>query len=220
MNESVEWGLEQFLRSYPGMAVKPAVDRNLCIEGKFEFSARTDEHGKITDAYHLRVCIPPGFPRDLPTVHESGGRIPRNKEFHVNIDGSLCLGSRLRLLLILSKSQTLVGYANDCIVPFLFAISHKLLHGGPLPFGELAHGTPGELADYTDLLGLQTVRQAERSLDCLGMKLRLANKHPCPCGCGRRLGKCQFNQRLNKFRSLAKREWFRSVSASLTISDR
>lgn len=76
-------------------------------------------------------------------------------------------------------------------------------------FGELAHGTPGELADYTNLFGLTTPAQAMRALRVLGMKKRRANKLPCPCGCNKRLGKCRFNVRIAEFRKLATRVWFR-----------
>ena len=54
--------------------------------------------------------------------------------------------------------------------------------------------------------------QAERALRLLGMKKRRANKQVCPCGCGRRVGRCRFNARLREFRMLAPRAWFRRRS--------
>lgn len=196
------------------MAVKPASGEVLIIEGQFDFTAQSETFNQITDKYQLHILIPSHFPRELPVVHETLGRIPRDGSYHVNPDGSLCLGSRLRLLWKLAKTPTLEGFAENCLVPYLFAISHKLSYGGNLPFGELAHGSPGELMDYVDLFGLQNPKQARIALQALGMKKRRANKCPCPCECGHRLGRCQLHLKLNEFRRLAERRWFRLVWSS------
>src|SRR5947208_3926200 len=146
------------------MVVQPPSGPALHIEGQFEFNALAEKIGSITDCYHLNILVPPIFPRDLPVVHEIQYRIPRNGKYHVNPNGSLCLGSRLRLLWNLSQKPTLTGFAENCLVPYLSAVSHKLLHGGSFPFGELDHGLPGELMDYMDLFGLKTPEQAIMSL--------------------------------------------------------
>ncbi len=120
--------------------------------------------------------MPAAFPRDLPRVTETGRRIPREGEHHVNpTDDTLCLGSPLSLLLKLSTDPTLNGFAETCLVPYLHAVSYKLRHGGPFPFGELAHGTPGVLTDYRSLLCLKDDEQAREAVRLLGMKKRRAN---------------------------------------------
>jgi len=85
---------------------------------------------------------------------------------------------------------------------FLFAISYKLQHGGKLPFDELDHGVAGLLADYVELFGLRHPRQALNTLRVLGMKKGRANKLPCPCECALRLGKCNFNRTIARFRAI------------------
>lgn len=194
------------------MALRPAGGGALNLVGAFSFSAISDNYPKITDIFQLRIVVPPAFPCELPQVFEIEGRIPKGGEFHVNPDGSLCLGSRLRLLWKLSKNPNLLGYADNCIVPYLYAISHKLTNGGPLPFGELAHGQRGELSDCAELFGIKSPYNAQLVIRYLGMKKRRANKLPCPCQCGRRLGKCDFNLKLREFRNLATRNWFRSLN--------
>ena len=212
-------GLREFLREQPRMAVRPAARSGLVLKGQFEFTGQSAQHGELRDAFQLAIVIPHGYPRELPVVTETGGRIPRNGDFHVNPDGSLCLGSPLGLLLKASRNPTLSGYVKKCVVPYLFAVSYKLQHGGPMLFGELAHGTPGELQDYVDLFSLKRPDQAKRALEMLGMKKRRANKLPCPCGCGKRLGKCRFNYRITEFRKLASRVWFREQWADHRARD-
>jgi len=193
------------------MTIKPTTGSDLVMQGKFCFSAQPEGGVEITDTYGLRIEVPQDFPRRLPRVTELDNKIPRTGNYHVNKDdATLCLGSPLRLLWKVSKQPTLSGFAADCLVPYLYAISHKLKFGGPLPFSELAHDTPGELQDYVDLFSLKGPDQAQRALSLLGMKKRRANKEPCPCDCGKRVGKCRFNRTIREFRKLANRPWFRT----------
>lgn len=201
--------LEAFLREYPGMAIRPSPNVALRLKGKFEFSAEHPMHGKVADAFQLQIDVPAGFPRELPEVTEIGGRIPRLGSYHVNGDGSLCLGSHLRLLIMLNAAPTLTGFASSCLIPYLYAISLKLKNGGKLVFGELAHYGPGMLQDYAQLFSLDNTKKAHAALELLGTKKRIANKRPCPCGCGVRLGRCRLHRRLLPFRKLASRAWFR-----------
>lgn len=202
--------MQEFLFEYPKMVLIPSVEFRAVIKGTFDFIAKPPEGTTIRDSFSLTIEVPEKFPRDIPLVRETGGRIPRNGLYHVNSDNTLCLGSPLRLLLKLSKCPNLKGFSEECLIPHLYAVSHKLTYGGKLPFSELQHGYPGIWDDTVELLGLNDPKQARYVLSLLGMKKRNANKHPCPCGCGRRLGKCGFNDKLRQFRVIADRNWFNS----------
>lgn len=196
------------------MALRPEPGTRAVLKGSFDFSAEYREMVKIQDSYDLLIRVPAEFPRDLPSVMETSRRIPRDGKHHVNQDGTLCLGGRPRLILLLSKTPTLIGYAENCLVPYLYNMSHKLKYGGSFPFDDLAHGFPGELEDCADLFNLKSSDQAKYALELLGIKKRHANKYPCPCGCRLRLGRCRFNSRLREFRQIASRSWFRSLGKS------
>lgn len=186
------------------------------IRGRFDFAAEHSAAGVIADAFELCIVIPNAFPAAVPQVTELGGRIPRDGEYHVNpSDSTLCLGSPMGLLLKISEAPSLLGFAESCLVRYLYAVSHKLAHGGPFLFGELAHGTPGVLADYLGIFRLTEPAQVLAALRLLGMEKRRANKQPCPCGCRRLLGRCRLNHRLASFRRLAGRPWFRRQAAEL-----
>lgn len=207
-------GLEEFLKDYPNMIVPPATSEALMLRGDFEFSASRSDSPHISDSYALTINVPVSFPRQIPSVTETGGRIPKDDNHHVNSDDTLCLGSPLRLLWKLGNRPTLIGFAEECLVPYLYGMSHKLEHG-TFPFGELEHGEPGVIDDYLDLLGLMSRRQVIRALTLLGMKKRLANKRPCPCGCSKRLGACPYHFKMIELRQLAERAWFRQHVATL-----
>src|SRR4051812_17969675 len=157
--------MRDFIRDYQLMAIRPRRGAPPLLKGRFAFVARHPAVGEIHDAFDLEIDVPVNFPRELPTVTETGRRIPRTKFYHVNQhDQSLCLGSPLRLRLLLAEKPTLVGFAETCLVPFLAGASYKLTTGKPLPFGELDHGAPGALEDYRVLFKVEAAQQALATL--------------------------------------------------------
>ena len=202
--------LQEFLSDFPKMRLEPICSDTLTLSGQFDFTATFSEVGTVTDSYLLQIDIPVGFPKLVPSVTETGKRIPCHGEFHVNSDRTLCLGSPLRLRQRLARNPTLCGFTGGCLIPYLFAVSHKLVNGGDMVFDELRHGNLGKLDDYAEMFGLSSHQQTVDALRLLGIKKRLANKRPCPCGCGKRLGVCRLQMTLAPFRKLAPCRWFRS----------
>lgn len=209
--------MREFIRDYNLMAIRPRAGKTPLLRGRFDFHAHHPELGEIEDSFDLEIDVPEAFPKRLPVVTETANKIPRKQAFHVNPDDTLCLGSPLRLLLLVSEKPTLTGFAEKCLVPYLFAVSLKLKTGADLAFGELAHGAPGALDDYVALFGLKAHDQALQVLSLLGKKKRIANKQRCPCGCRLRLGKCKFNFRLAPFRKLASRPWYREQHHDMLV---
>jgi len=215
MREMDLHGVSQFLKNYPGMSIAPIRGTNLKLKGKFDFKANIKEGPEIVDSYILEISVPNIFPQALPKVKETERKIPRDGKYHVNPDETLCLGSPLRLLKKMHAKPNLTGFAENCLVPYLYAVSHKIMHGGNFIIGELAHGEQGIVHDYQDLLGLSSRSQVAAAITLLGIKKRLANKQPCPCGCGMRLGICPFRYKLNVFRKMAPRSRFIAHSKNL-----
>ena len=207
-------GLDAFLEAQPGMRLRPSPVGLVRLEGRFWFYADFDGGPAIEDEYRLRIDVPLSFPDALPEVQELDSRIPRHVDYHVFSNGALCLGSPLRLYLVAREvAGDLTEFVRRGIVPYLYAASYREQTGGPYPFGELAHGRAGLLDDYADILGLAGHKQAVEALALLGFKRRLANKRSCPCGCGRRLGVCPFNEKVRTLRGQFGRPLFKRLHA-------
>lgn len=202
--------LNQFLVDYPGMSIAPCRGADFQLRGKFDFIATVAGHPEIKDIYKLKISIPNKFPQALPKVKEIGGKIPRDENHHVNTDGTLCLGSPMRLLRKVYKNPSLTGFAEDCLIPYLYAVSYKIRNGGNFIFGELAHGKEGIIDDYSVLLELGERSRITEAIRLLGLNKRVANKKLCPCGCGKCLGACNFHYKLNEFRKMAPVSWFKA----------
>lgn len=195
-------GLERFLSQYPGMRIQPSRSKLIHLEGQFEFRADSAKGPIIEDAFQLRIILPNAYPKELPKFFELGTRIPREADHHVfPEDGALCLGSPLRLEIIAQSVKDFTAFVQQTLVPFLYAVSHSEKTGKSFLFGELKHGLPGLVEDYRELLQLQSHRQIVNALSLLAMKKRLANKRPCPCDCGSRLGSCSFNGTIRQLRA-------------------
>ena len=79
-------------RHYPKMAIRPSTGESLRLKGSFEFAAHHAKEGDLQDSFVLEIIVPCAFPKALPSVTETGGKIPRTGEYHVNqTDHTLCL---------------------------------------------------------------------------------------------------------------------------------
>ncbi|WP_336432396.1 hypothetical protein [Providencia huashanensis] len=87
-------------------------------------------------------------------------------------------------------------------------MSHRVEFGN-FPYGELEHGEKGLIDDYSQLFNVKGKISVLRALKALGLRKRDANKLPCPCSCGDRLGLCDSRFVLNEFRQVERRRWFR-----------
>ncbi len=159
----------------------PSTDGGVLLGGVIDFAASADGCRPVTDSYEISIRVPGAYPSELPIVHETGGRIPR--DFHKLQGNALCLGSPFRLWLLSKKNLSLLNFIERMVVPYLYGFS---LHeaGEALPFGELRHGTPGLVDDLGEMLGTSDSKSAAAYLQAVRRKKRIANKRLCPCGSG------------------------------------
>lgn len=200
----VKWGVEELLRKYPELRLEPTKVGETIIAGSLEFSAQTRGQKLISDRYEISISVPPDYPSAIPLVRETAMRIPR--DFHKLASGHLCLGSPTRLRLILAETPSLLSLVERCLIPYLYGYS-IVESGGVPPFGELSHGARGLRDDLASLIGVDDDLVLLGLVRLLAMKKRKANKRPCPCGTGMRLGRCH-NRKLNGLRDKLGRRWF------------
>jgi hypothetical protein len=186
----------------------------LRVEGTLRFRANGKKTEVIEDAYEVRIEAPEDFPERMALSWETGGRIP--PDYHKLTNGALCLGSRVGLRLQMASSPSLLRYVERCVIPYLYGYSYSVKHGAP-PFGELAHGELGSLQDLAGLLGVDDLSVAFRYCALAAVKRRRANKQLCPCGSGRRLGRCH-SRRVNGLRKRVGRTVLSSEMSSIAMA--
>ena len=181
----------EFLDKHPEMRLIPFED-SFSVNGHFEFRS-IHKNVEVNETYSLRIDFPADLNFELPSVFETGGRIPN--DFHKLSNGSLCLGSPLRLRILVGRSFSLSTFVELCVVPYLhgFTIFEET---GNLPFGELRHGVDGIIDDFIDIFevessdGLDARVKAFKLFELAARPRSKANRVECPCGSGLRVGKC------------------------------
>jgi hypothetical protein len=187
--------IAELLARYDGLRLLPSIGMTTRIAGTLSFRAEGRTTQSIEDSYDIRIEVPHEFPERMALAWETGGRIPAT--YHKLDNAALCLGSRVRLRLQTADSPSVLRFVERCVIPYLYGYSH-FLKTGKMPFGELDHGELGSLQDLASLLGME-MGPAIPYCVLATVKRRRANKQPCPCGSGRRLGRCH-NRKVNILR--------------------
>jgi hypothetical protein len=187
--------IAELLARYDGLRLLPSVGMTTRVAGTLTFRAEGRTTPPIEDSYEVRIVVPHEFPERMALVWETGGRIPAT--YHTLDNAALCLGSRVRLRLQTAGSPSVLRFVERCVIPYLYGYSH-FLKTGKMPFGELDHGELGSLQDLAGLLDME-IGAAIPYCMLATVKRRRANKRPCPCGSGRRLGRCH-NRKVNMLR--------------------
>ena len=200
--------LEDFLSRNPGLRLTRFGPESLTIQGEHLLCAQLEGCELVQKRFELSIEIQAGYPKVIPTVYECAGVLPRNQDHHTYQDGSFCLGSELRLRLMLNQDSSLSAFLANIVDPFLYSVTYYLQHGF-YPYGQLAHGEEGLVEDYERLFGVSGRRAVVQALLALSKRKRIANRLSCPCGCSHRLGLCDYRFKLNKWRPLDQRRFYR-----------
>jgi hypothetical protein len=179
---------QQLKEHFCGLDLAEIEPGKFIVKGNLGFEI-TYKGEVIRDDYDIEVIIPNDFPDNPPFVKETGNKIPKHRDYHVNIsDGTLCLGAPIAVKNTFAKQRSLLWFIEKQVVPFLFGISYKIKHG-EFPFGELSHGAKGLLEHYKELF---SVKSNLAVLELLWL-LAIGNydeSDMCPCDSGLKIKKC------------------------------
>lgn len=172
---------------FPYLGLVETRTQRFLVAGNLGFTVRANGE-TIRDDYDIEIDIPPDYPRSPPTVRETGRKIPQGGGYHINPDGTMCLGTPLAVNLIFARERNLTWFVKELVVRFLCSVTYKRDYGRML-YGELSHGTEGILEHYreiffthNDLVVLKLLRLLSDGMvrECI----------PCPCGSKKSLRDC------------------------------
>ena len=165
-------------------------DNAIVVEGTFVVtngSAVCDPEGPLA-RYDVRIELSPTYPRIEPRVFETGGRITRDPDHHINGDGDCCV-TVWENWLATAPDVGIAAYLGGPLREY-FLGQFWFEKTGSWPFGERAHGVDGMEEAYADALGIPN-RRKDILYHLRLLRLPRPKGHwPCPCGSGRRLRAC------------------------------
>ena len=200
------------LSAWPRLRRQPVTRADVCsVAGFLEFVMEPPGLARLGDCYSIRIDVPLDATEHAPEAYETAGRIPHDAAHHVNPGGAMCLGSPWAVRRRLGKPPSLVRLVEQCVLPFLYAATWRAQGNSGYPFAELDQGGPGLLDDYESILDVKGAEAVTCALRALTHRRRVANKLPCACGCGQRLGVCDYRVKLNPLRAGSTRPFFRAL---------
>jgi hypothetical protein len=208
--------IELFLKEYTGMSYAPVLDENTRLKGAFTFEATVTDGLTINDTYELEIIIPKAYPKEIPTIIETKGKIPRKPDNHIDINGVLCLGSGIALLLIIENDTSFLKYIKKCLIPYLYAITLKLKYNENFIFGELEHGNKGLFDDYKNLFQVDSNEKVITIIEYILSKPSKIVNMKCPCGCGRKVKYCQLHHTIKHIKKVISKKWLENHYTQLT----
>lgn len=179
--------LSELKDTFPDLALKSSDDEFAVYEGFIGFSSNYNGLGLIEDVFQIEITFPLIDIGD-PIVKETAGRIPRERDNHINEDGTICLGAPLEVQRKHRQNPTLYGFITEQIIPFLYGFLYQQKHGF-LPFGELSHGTEGIKEYYKELFSIELDFAVLEFLKII-VTDNYRGHLPCPCGSNVKLRRC------------------------------
>lgn len=172
-----------------------------------------DEAGRTLDEYAVSIELRTGYPRVLPVVRETAGRIPHTLDRHVVEPAGTCC-----VLLPDARWEEWPAGApfSDYLAGPLrnYFLGQSIVEqGGAWPFGEWTHGNKARLDYYRALFQTKSDAEVRRYLEVIGWP-HTRGRVNCPCGSGRRLRKC-CHAKVHDLRGKLPRETARKAFAAL-----
>jgi hypothetical protein len=176
--------------NHPGLRLVED-DSTMVARGTYAIPGVDPSNGR----FFIEIRFPSDYPGGVPVAVETGGRIPRIVDRHINTDGTACLMVPEEWQVV-AEDTSFKGFMDGPVKNFFIGQSLVEL-GQPWPHGERSHGSEGIVEAFSDLLGVQNRQEILAYLDYL--QHRVVKGHwPCPCRSGQPIRRCH----LDKVRAL------------------
>lgn len=177
-----------------------------CIAGKFSFIAKDAHHGDMALSYNLLFEFDSRESAQYPTVYETKGVIPRIDDNHIQANASLCLGTPLQLHEYMQEKPSLCDFAEEIIIPYLYAVTLKLLHynKGEMVYGELSHENLGLYEDLKGEFSVTSYSELQGILKTLSANASTFEHSICPYCKTQTIGECPHHWHLASCRRIIK----------------
>ncbi|MDI9319052.1 MAG: hypothetical protein QM530_01140 [Phycisphaerales bacterium] len=149
-----------------------------------------DINGNKWDTYSIEIKIPPTYPKEIPILLETQGKIPRDIDWHiVNKEGICCLGTDSKIYRELQNKITIENWFKK--FGYSFLANHRYrAETGKYANGYYRHFNDGIVDDYKELFRLNSKEEVVTYIKyILGKKTKSLNTN-CFCGSNKLYKRC------------------------------
>lgn len=165
------------------------VEDGYCITGTIYTSASYNDINLMIK-YPVKIDVPKDYPRSIPVCYDVENKI--DPHYHQYQNGVLCLGVDTNQYLKFRFNQSLLGFVNDLLVPYLYGYEYYLKYGIAAPWSEERHNALGLIDYYIEYF--ENVNRITQILYLLVYTLTSRNvylpNNPCPCGSRKHIRLC------------------------------
>lgn len=144
--------------------------------------------GSELGRFQIEIELSDDFPKSVPVVRETAGKIPKDLDRHINYDGTACLFVRDETWKYWNKGSTLVDFIKGPVYQFFLGQIYYAEHSA-WPFGQRNHFGLGVAEYYFEELGTTSLFVVEAFLELLSVR-NLDPRKPCYCCSFVQLRKC------------------------------
>lgn len=146
-----------------------------------------DDEGCYWDTYNVKIVVPPRFPDELFELYETGGKIPKEADWHNST--TCCLSTPSIMFSEMRDNITLSNWLEKFAHPFLANHVYKVRTGN-YASEEFQHGDAGILQGYFKLFNSSDTKAVIRRLELMIGKKKLGRNEKCFCGSNEKYKKC------------------------------
>ncbi|MEM0577797.1 hypothetical protein [Flavobacterium polysaccharolyticum] len=157
-----------------------------CVFGSFNL---TDQYGAIEDSYQIEIKCVPNYPNSFPLVFETGGRIPKNVDWHIfEATGNCCIASPPEEIIICNSGITLLSFIDNQVKNYFYSQIYRNQNGYFLK--ERSHGNKGWIEFFEETFMTDNIFNIEFGLIQIIEGKKIDRVSICFCGSGKKYRKC------------------------------
>lgn len=149
----------------------------------------TNDEGGIEDFYQIEIKAVPDYPNSFPLVFETGGRIPRNVDWHIfEGTGNCCIASPPELIIICNSGLTLLSFIDNQVKNYFYSQIFRNQNGYFLK--ERSHDSKGWIEFFEETFMTDNIFNIEFGLSQIIEGKKIDRVSMCFCGSGKKYRKC------------------------------
>ena len=177
--------IDEVLAKYPGLS-RHSIDGVDIIKGTIDL---IDTFGQHRDTYEIEIHPTSGYPFRFPLLWETGGRIPRNIDWHVfESDGHCCIKVEPEEIIMCKKGISLIDFIDKEVIPYFFNQTFRRINGYFIK--ERSHGLLGVIEYYQQVLKEQNPFKMVQLLEFIQSGVEPFRTSTCFCGSNLKYRKC------------------------------
>lgn len=177
---------ELIQKEYPGLKLSTEeLSGAPCLSGTIQLEV---ENSYVVDSYEIKIIAIPEYPYLFPHVFETGGRIPKNIDWHVYPDGHSCFSSIPEEILFCKKGINLHYFIENQLKPYLFNQKYREDNGFFLK--ERPHGDEGTIQFFIEAFNTKDLLEISNGLRFIRQRKEPNRVSLCFCGSGKKYRKC------------------------------